>query len=211
MTFRDDYSHMLKNRRATRKYKSAELDEADVRDYLELIQQAPTAFNLQDYSIIVVQDPKVRDRVFEAANKQPQVASAPLLMAFVAEPEGWQRTLPQVAQQNISTGFWDDNDAKTRSERIASFQAVRREAGLTREFALRNAMIAATYGIVTAEAFGWSSSPMTGFDDTRVKEILGIPEECTVALLLAVGEPAETPRNQGRLPLNARVFVDKWS
>lgn len=211
MTFRDDFAQMLKNRRATRRYKDSELDPTEVREFLELIQQAPTAFNLQDYSIVVVQDAEVRERVYEAANKQPQVASAPLLLAFVAEPDGWERTLPKVAEQNLSTGFWDDNDAKTRSERIASFQEIRRTAGLTREFALRNAMIAATYGIVTAEAFGWASSPMTGFDDAKVKDILGVPEECTVALLLAVGESDESPKAPGRLPLNARIFVDQWA
>lgn len=207
---RDRLADLVRARRAVRAYRPGPLDEDLVREYLGLILEAPSAFNLQDPGIILIRDPGVRARVLAAAGGQRQVAEAPLLLAFLADPAGWRRTLPEVTERNLASGYWDEAAAAERGERIRAFQRARAEAGLAREFALRNAMIAATYGILLAPAFGWASSPMTGFDDAALKVALGAPAEATVALLLAVGEPAEDPPHPGRLPLARRVHLDRW-
>lgn len=202
---------MVRARRATRVYADEPLDSREVENFLSLVLESPSAFNLQDRAIVVIEDPQVRADVSAAANHQPQVASAPLLLAFLAEPNGWERTLPKLVQQNVASGYWTEEIAKERQEVVAGFQGLRREAGLSREFALRDAMIAATYAMLAASAFGWSSSPMTGFDEAALKRAIGAEEsDAVVALLLAVGKPGEQPRHPGRFATADRVYRDKY-
>ncbi|MBV7294386.1 nitroreductase family protein [Corynebacterium sp. TAE3-ERU12] len=206
----DHAEQLVRARRATRVYQPGELADADVRRYLELVMEAPSSFNIQDRSVVVVRDPDVRAALTEAANGQQQVANAPLLLAFIAEPNGWHDTLSDLTVANLESGYWDDAAATERNRIITAFQNKRADAGLSREFALRNAMIAASYGMMLAPAFGWASSPMTGFDADQAAEVLGLSDGAFVALLLAVGEPAESPDNPGRFPLARRVYVDQW-
>lgn len=209
--FRQAFSSMVRSRRATRVYQEGPLPEEDIKEFLELVLEAPSAFNLQDRSIVVIQDEAVRAEVLAAANNQKQVATAPLLLAFIAEPSGWKRTLPQLAEQNVTSGYWTADVAESRSTTISGFQSAREEAGLAREFAIRNAMIAASFAMLTAPAFGWSSSPMTGFNEAALKKAIGAENTDTVvALLLAVGVPAEEPRHPGRFPADGRVYLDRY-
>lgn len=209
--FQKQFAEMVRSRRATRVFLDEKLDPAKVEEFLSLVMEAPSAFNLQDRSIVVIEDPQVRAEVSTAANNQPQVASVPLLLAFLAEPSGWERTLPKLAQQNTESGFWTEEIAAAKQKGVTGFQTQRREAGLEREFALRNAMIAATYAILSAPAFGWASSPMTGFDEAALKKAIGAEgTDIVVALLLAVGKPGEQPQHPGRFATVDRVYRDKY-
>lgn len=209
--FRSQFADIIRSRRATRSFQSEALPEAEVTEFLELVHSAPTAFNLQDRAVVVVDDQQVKEVLTAAANGQQQVAQAPMTLVFLAEPSGWQRTFPAVAEQNLASGLWDEAAATEKHARISSFQQVRAEAGLTREFALRNAMIAASFAMVIAQGFGWASSPMTGFNEAAVKKAIGAEDsDAIVALLLAVGKPAEQPVDTGRLPLESRFYRNRY-
>lgn len=210
-TFTDTFDAMLRARRSTRDFVGEPLDDAEVEDFLDLVLTAPTAFNMQARSVVVVSDPGVRAEVHAAARKQRQVLEAPLLLAFMAEPDGWEGTFDEIRDLNLASGYWDGAKAVERRERIGGFQAERREAGLSREFAIRDAMIAASFAILAAEARGWAASPMTGFNDAGVKAALGAADsDAVVALLLAVGPAASRPAAPARLPLERRVYRDRY-
>ncbi len=48
------------------------------------------------------------------------------------------------------------------------------------------------------------------FDEARVKEILGIPDEVRVVELMTVGYPAVAPGPKTRKPLNEIVMYERW-
>lgn len=205
------FDSMLRSRRTTRDFLRDPLPEDEVREFLDLALTAPSAFNMQDRSIVVISDPGVRRAVHAASGGQPHVESAPLLLAFIAEPDGWERTFDEIAELNLESGYWDEAAARERREKIGTFQAVRREAGRSREFALRDAMIAASFAIVAAEARGWAASPMTGFDEDAVKEAIGAGgTDVAVAVLMAVGPAASRPAAPARLPFERRVYRDVY-
>ena len=67
--------------------------------------------------------------------------------------------------------------------------------------------------MLAAEARGWATSPMTGFDEEALKAAIGADDsarDVSVALLLAMGRPAGAPKDPGRLPLERRVYVDEY-
>lgn len=151
--------------------------------------------------------------VHAAARNQRQVLEAPLILAFIAEPDGWEDTFEEVASQYFASGRWDDDFAAEKRRRIDGFQKDRRDLGHSREYAIRDAMISASFAMLAAEARGWATCPMTGFDEAALKKALGADaaaRDVSVALLLAVGRPAAAPKDPGRLPLERRVYVDRY-
>nr|WP_120492611.1 nitroreductase family protein [Corynebacterium lactis] len=209
--FADKFETLLRSRRATRVFDSAALPEPQVTRLLELSLEAPSGFNLQSRAIVRIDDPAVRAEVARAAGGQRQVIEAPLLLAFVGEPSGWREGGSLLADANLASGLWDTATAAERVAKMTDFQRKREEAGLSREFAIRDAMIAASFAMVTATALGWASSPMTGFDEQAVKEAIGAGEtDIVVALLLAVGKPGENPPHPGRFPVEQRVYADRY-
>ncbi len=211
--FRARFDAMVRGRRANREFLPEALPEDEIAEFLDLVLTAPSAFNMQARAIVRVRDPEVRAAVHEATRGQRQVLEAPLLLAFIAEPDGWEDTFDEVAAQNIESGLWDGAFAAQKRDRIADFQKERRDLGRSREYAIRDAMIAASFAMLAAEARGWATSPMTGFDEAELKRALGAGDsarDVAVALLLAVGRPAGAPRDPGRLPLARRVYVDRY-
>lgn len=211
--FRDRFAAMLRNRRSHRDFLPDALPEDEVREFLELVMTSPSAFNMQARAVVRIEDPDVRAAVHAAARKQRQVLEAPLLLAFIAEPDGWEDTFDEVASQYLAAGRWNDAFAAEKRDRIAGFQKQRRDLGRSREYALRDATIAASFAMLAAEARGWATSPMTGFDEEALKAAIGADDsarDVSVALLLAVGRPAGAPKDPGRLPLERRVYVDEY-
>lgn len=60
-----------------------------------------------------------------------------------------------------------------------------------RNYYLFDTGIAAGFMILRATELGLVAHPIAGFDESKVREILGIPEEMTIITLLIVGEHSE--------------------
>jgi nitroreductase len=60
-------------------------------------------------------------------------------------------------------------------------------------------------GLLAAEAHGYQTSPMAGFDEPAVKQLLGLPPASRVVALVALGRGAEPGRDRHRHPLGRLV------
>ena len=74
----------------------------------------------------------------------------------------------------------------------------------------RDLMIAMEHLILEATELGYGTCWIGAFNEDRVKEILGIPEEYRVVALTPVGVPDESPPPRPRRSLEEIVFQDKW-
>jgi nitroreductase len=62
-----------------------------------------------------------------------------------------------------------------------------------------------------AEAYGFDTAPMEGFDAAAVKREFGIPEEGEVVALLAIGRAAQPDKAYpGRFPLSRVAFSERF-
>jgi len=81
-----------------------------------------------------------------------------------------------------------------------------------REWACKDAMIAATYLVLAAESLGLSSCMISHPFDEAVKEVIGAGNmpEIAIAVIVSVGYAAESRNNPGCFSLSTNVFVDKF-
>jgi len=187
------------NRRSIRKYAPTEIPSDEISALLEQAGKAPSAFNVQPWRFIVVRDQALKEQLSAAAYGQQQVANAPAVIVMYSDmadalarmPEAMHPDMPQEKRDAGVASFRASFESKSEAEREA--------------WGLNQSNIALGYLLLLAEAHGFGTSPMLGFDASRVKEILGLPEHVTIPALVAIGYPAEEGFRPHRLPIETLV------
>ncbi|MGA2285278.1 MAG: nitroreductase family protein [Dehalococcoidia bacterium] len=82
-----EYMTLIEERRSVRVYTDAPVDSDTLERILHAANRAPSAGDLQAYSIVVARTPAIRQALAKAAVEQQFVAQAPVVLVFLAEPE----------------------------------------------------------------------------------------------------------------------------
>ncbi|KQY38685.1 MULTISPECIES: nitroreductase family protein [Nocardia] len=202
----------IRTRRTVRHYRPDPVSAADLEALLDLAIEAPTSWNLQDRAIVAITSEAGRAGLAWATGGQPQAREAPLMLVFVAEPESWREDHSDVYDQARGNGAWSEEFVAMFATASHEFQDDLARRGLLREYAVKDAMIAATYVMLAATELGLATAPMNGWDEAKVKKTIGIGDrdDLAVALLMAVGHPAERRIHPGRRARERTVFREAY-
>ncbi|MDP5338502.1 MAG: nitroreductase family protein [Nodularia sp. (in: cyanobacteria)] len=203
-----DVPNAIIQRRSIKTFKTDPIAPELLQQLVELTVAAPSSFNIQDWQIVLVQDEAQKAELAAAAWNQQQIMQAPVTFVFAADPNAGEGDLTPVYEQAIATKAWNEGTVNYFKSAIPQFQA-----GLgdkRREYAIKNAIIAATHLVLAAESLGLSTCFMNGWIESQVKEIIGADDpDLAIAVLVPVGYAAEPRLNPGRLPLSDNVSVGK--
>jgi nitroreductase len=147
-----------------------------------------------------------------ATGGQPQPREAPVILVFVAEPQAWRDDHKDVYDQARRCGAWNEQFIAMFAAASQAFQQDLEERGLLREYAVKDAVIAATYVMLAATEMGLATSPMNGWDEAKVKKVIGVEDrdDLAIALLVSVGYAAEQRRHPGRRTVEQNVFHQRY-
>ncbi|MFD7029943.1 nitroreductase family protein [Streptomyces sp. NPDC059917] len=198
----------IRTRRTVRHYRPDPIPPSTLDALLDLAIEAPTSWNLQDRSIVAVSAEEGRAGLAWATGGQPQPQEAPVVLVFVAEPQSWRDDHSDVHEQARRIGAWNDEFIAMFSAASRAFQEDLDRRGLLREYAVKDAMIAASFLMLAATEAGLATSPMNGWDEGKVKKVIGIDgrDDLAIALLVSVGYPAEERSHPGRRAAERNVF-----
>ncbi|NBR69318.1 MAG: hypothetical protein EBT69_03950 [Verrucomicrobia bacterium] len=117
--------------------------------------------------------------------------------------------MDEVLKTGVASGAWPQKFADWIRENAPGFQK-----GLgdkEREYAIKDAMIMATTLAIAAESKGYSNCYINGWDEVKVRQIIGAQEDknIAIALVLPIGVPAAQPKHPGRLPASKTIFTDR--
>lgn len=199
----------IRVRRTTKKFKPDPIPAPILKELVELTLAAPSSFNMQQWRIIMVEDAEQRAALAKASWNQAQVATAPVTFVFAASIRGWEKTLEQTIETAKDLGAWTEKTCGYFRSSIPGFQD-----GLgdkQREYAIKDAIIAATHCALAAQSLGLNSCFMNGWIEDSVKEIIGAKDDpdIVIALLLPVGYGESAYVHAGRLPEDVTVFRNK--
>ncbi|MGG6264461.1 nitroreductase family protein [Leptolyngbya sp. AN03gr2] len=201
-----DVPTAILQRRSIKSFKPDAIAPELLRQLVELTVAAPSSFNTQSWRIILVQDEAQKQALCAASWNQQQIAQAPVTFVFAADPHAPEGDLTPILEQGMATGAWNEGTANYFKNAVPQFQVGLGEK--RREYAIKDAMIAATHAALAAESLGLSTCFMNGWIEDQVKAVIGA-DNLAIAVLLPVGYAAEPRKNPGRLPLSANVFVDR--
>ncbi len=175
-------------RRSIRAYQAeptGRIARAELEEILRLTGLAPSAFNLQPWRFVVVETPEVKEKLAQAADNQRQVRSAPAVIVLYTDMADVLATV----EETIHPGMDAAARARSRQTVLGLFGS---QAEADREaWAAGQGYIALGYLLLIAEAHGYQTSPMTGFNPAAVKGLLGLPQNARIPALVAIGRGAE--------------------
>jgi len=186
-------------RRSIRKFEATPIPREHMQEILRVTGLAPSPWNLQPWRFVVVEDAETKARVQEAANGQAQIGSAPAVIVLYSDMTDAIDTVEETVHPGMKGPQGDKAAADIRSTFAAYSDADRAAWG----FAESN--IALGFLLLTAQSYGYSTSPMLGFKPEKVKEVLGLPVESRIPALIAIGVGAEDGFPHHRHPLERIV------
>ena len=179
------------------------MSEAEINSLLELALLSPTSFNMQNWRFVVVQDQTKKDAIRHAAWNQAQVSEASITILLCADlnahvgGERYWVNAPQPIKDMLVpmiAPFYENNPQLQRDE------------------AMRSVGIAAQTLMLTSKSMGYDSCPMIGFDQEKVGEIVGLPENHVIGMMLTVGKACKDANvRSGQLPYEDVVFRDQFN
>jgi nitroreductase len=201
-------TEVVLDRRATIHFKEdEEVPEETLRAVLQLGAQAPSGYNLQPWRFIVVRDVENRKRLQAVAYNQPKVGEAPVVIICLGMTEEWKERADEVFEEGARRGAGDPGawqQARDGAIRFVSSHSLPLWVN-------RHVMIAVTTMMLAAEAYGFDTAPMEGFDAAGIKREFGIPDEAEVVALLAIGRAAGPDKvYTGRFELERIAFSERY-
>lgn len=133
---------VMRNRVSLRSYEDRMIEDEHLDLILECAMKAPSAGKQQLYSIIVIKNQEIKDKLSKSCDDQPFIAKAPVLLLFVADQYKWFE-------------YYKKRGVKEFSER----EGLKFEAPQESDFLLacEDTMIAAQNAVIAAESLGIGS------------------------------------------------------
>lgn len=181
------------------------LTDDEERTLLTATIQAPTSFNVQHWRLVVFRDKELRTKIrTEFAGGQSQVTDASLLVLFTADIKAWQKGPER---------YWS-NTPKEVSEQLVKGMGIfheKRGEPFQRDEAHWSIGMAMQTLMLAAQALGYQSCPMIGFNLEEVAKLINLPADHVMGPMVAIGKGIKDPwPKPGQLPLDEIVFEDSF-
>jgi nitroreductase/dihydropteridine reductase len=182
----------LEWRYATKKFDATKkLTDEQLNELLETIRLSPSSFGLQQYEILVIEDPAVREQLREAAYGQTQLTDASQVLVFAAETEINEAYVENYVDEVARVRNVDREQLRPFEQsmlgtvaRLAEDQKI--------AWAHKQAYIALGVAMSAASELGIDNCPMEGFNAGKFDEILGLKEKgLTTSVIACIGFRAE--------------------
>ena len=173
------FSELMIARESVRDYDPRPVEEEKLKQLIEAVRMAPSASNSQPWNLILVTDPELREGVARATFSRLVSFNAFSLQSPVMAVLTLEK--PKVITQ--IGGRIKDKEYPLIDIGIAASQLCLQAA----ELSLGTCMI------------GW-------FDEKKVKELLSIPKDTGVGLLLTIGYPAADKADRKKVRKSAEAM-----
>lgn len=179
------------------------MTDAEVNELMEYAILSPTAFNIQHWRFIRVQDKEKRQQIQDASWGQLQVTEASLLLVLCADLNAWEKQ-PERYWKNAPQDVQDFLLPAIESYYTNHHQAQRDEC-------LRSSSIAAMNIMLMAKELGYDSCPMDGFDFDKVAKVINLPHDHIITMMITIGKKTEDARPRGgQLTLDEVFLTDNF-
>jgi nitroreductase len=209
------FKQTLNARRAIREFDGSSIPEDIMRDVLHDATLAPSSSNLQTYELYWIHDTGKREKVSHACLGQPAAVSAGELVVVVARGDLWKTNLKKLTDIMTHNGtkplpkpidnYYNKivplvmrNDIlgiNNLVRRIVFWYKGRNEATVRtpvnhcdhRIYPHIQSSLAAQTLMLSLAAHGYESCPIGGMDKVRIGEILDLPSQAEVTMVIAAG------------------------
>ena len=199
-----DVFEAIETRRAIKKFDSTyKMSNNDVQKLMEHVILAPTSYNQQNWRFVYVTDRDVKEKISVAARGQAQPKDGSLVIilcgnmnAWKTEPLRYWKNHPAEKQETVKAALERKYDGNPQNQR---------------DEAVRSCGMAAQTIMLAARQMGLDSCPMVGFEYDELSELIKLPEDHLIVMMVVVGKRAEDAAVRGgQLPLDQVAFENSF-
>jgi nitroreductase len=186
----------IQTRRAVKHFDASHaMTDEEVNQILSLAILSPTAFNIQNWRFVVVDDVDLRVKIREVAWDQSQVTDASLFIILCADMKAWEEEPAR---------YWMNAPKEIQGFMLPAIdEYYRGKEQVQRDEAMRSCGIAAQTLMLSAKSMGYDCCPMDGFDFEKVGQLIRLPDDHVIAMFVAIGKGTKEPwPRPGQLALN---------
>jgi nitroreductase len=194
----------IQTRRSVKAYDTEhKMTQSEIDQLMSLAVLSPTAFNIQHWRFVVVQDPVLRQQIRAVSWNQAQVEESSLLIVLCADVKAWEKQ-PERYWRDAPKPVQDILVPAIKNYYTGNEQAQRDEA-------MRSCGMAATTLMLAAKAIGYDTCPMDGFDFDAVSKLLNLPADHIPTMFVVVGKALQQARpRSGQLGMDEVVIYNKF-
>ena len=195
----------IKTRRSVKHFDpDHQMSAEEINELLSLAILSPTAFNIQNWRYVIVNDQELRKKIRAVAWDQAQVTDASLFIVLCADLKAWEKE---------PVRYWRNASEEVHEFMVPAIDGYYRgKDQVQRDEAMRSCGIAAQSLMLAAKSMGYDSCPMDGFDFEKVAGLINLPEDHVIAMFVAVGKGTKDawPR-PGQLALHEVIVENSFS
>ncbi len=184
-------------------YPGYQMSETEKNEIISLAMLSPTAFNIQHWRFVVVDDSELRTQIRRVAMDQAQVTDASLLIILCADLKAWEKD---------TSRYWCNAASEIQNFMLPAIDGYYRDKDqVQRDETMRSCGIAAQTIMLAAKSLGYDSCPMDGFDFQQVGKLINLPDDHVITMFVAIGKATQPawPRG-GQLTLNEVVVNNRF-
>ncbi|SEG75044.1 nitroreductase family protein [Vibrio hangzhouensis] len=181
--------NLIVNRKTTGIYNpEISISKSEVEEIANYAFQSPSAFNLQNWYILAVHSTEAKEKLCEAAYGQPQTKDAAVTYVVCGDSEGYQH-ISDILESDVEEQIIPDTIKNAWVEMATNSH--KNSATLRRDEAIRSASLLAMSLIYAAEAKGYDTGSVGGFDPEMVKRSFNLSNSLIPTILITVGKAAD--------------------
>jgi nitroreductase len=189
-------TNAIETRRSIKSYDAShKMSEAEINQLISLTMLSPTAFNIQHWRFVLVEDAALRKQIQDVSWNQAQVTEASALIVLVADVQAWAKQPER---------YWKDAPQAVQDFLVPAItQYYTGNPQAQRDEAMRSCGMAAMTMMLAAKEMGYDTCPMDGFDFDAVAKLLNLPADHIPTMFVTVGKAKKEawPRG-GQLSIN---------
>lgn len=198
----------LKWRYSAKRMNGTEVSSDKIRGILDAIVLAPSSMGLQPFQVLVIENPKIKEEIFQNACGQPQILECSHLLVFC----GWTTVQPHQIDQYMEAISQARNipvsqleDFKKSIQKFTDGMSTSE----VKEWSARQSYLALGTAIDAAALSHVDATPMEGFNSQALDVILDLPQRhLHSSVLLALGYRDEQKDEFATAPKVRRDFED---
>nr|WP_302055954.1 nitroreductase family protein [Paenibacillus sp. A3M_27_13] len=195
----------MRERHATKEYKT-NIPEETLNEIFELAATAPSAWNLQHWRFLVIQNQEQKDRIKPIAYGQQQISDASAVVVILGDLEA-NRTGREMYNRLYESEFISK---AVRDILFSQIEGGYQSPQFARDEANKNAALAAMQLMLAAKSKGYDSGPIGGFNPAGLLEALNIPGRFIPVMIVTLGVAATPARPTTRFSLNELVIHESF-
>lgn len=173
-------------RYATKHMNGTKVPQEKLDTILEAVRLAPTSYGLQPFKVIVIENPALREQIFNESCPQPQIKEGSHLLVFAATKNIDSKQVDEYLNLIASTRNMPVEGLKDFKVMLDAVVATDQEKNFI--WTARQAYIAFGVGIVAAAMENVDATPIEGFNPAALDKILGLSEQNLASVnILALG------------------------